>query len=480
MDSTKTTPPVSAVLDSVKLGEGSFGKVFASKAGNINSATKHVKLNFEQDDLPYIHESTLREYAVLAQCGGGYIPKLTKAAKFDISKDKLELTMTNGGMTLLSYANTIPYIERIKFVPSLIYQLAQGLLQLKNSGVLHGDVKPDNILVDPKTKRVRIIDFGISTFIQKDASGPFYIDFGTYLYCPFETFDKNHAYNTSSVWNIVMSVWDFLYKGYGGMERFVWDKTPAWSYSKKNLKIDEKVREIFNYLNQQVLSTANSKIDISENQAFDDVKKVFPSVYKLVCKMVDMNPESRISLEEICSSDLLLSIHKPLYVRLPKLRTSDVVVAQGWKSNQDQRESQINSLITTANMFSGKRYVPLAVLLMDLYLSKVAIAKEKLYLAGLSCLSIAIALSDNCEYLYDNLNSSVFRPYSLKDLFKMNVHIVQTLKGRLYYKTFIHDIIEKHSVVNYDVANRAILATSAPYDNQVLLQMYSDMCYAKY
>ena len=481
MDVTKTTPTIPSNADNVKLGEGSFGKVYATKAGKINSATKHVRLNFGLNELPFIHDTTLREYAALAQSGGGYVPKLTKAAKFDVVKDNLELTMTNGGMSLLAYAKTISYIERLNFVPSLIYQLSQALLQLQRSGILHGDVKPDNILVDPKTKRVRVIDFGITSFIQGELSNGVYIDQGTYLYSSYETLNESIAYKTSCVWSIVMSVWDFLYKHYGGAENFITGKKPAvsFSYSKKDLPVNKRVGEIFKFLNEQIVVSGKSQIDLTDYVVFEDVKKVFPSIHSLIGKMVDMEASTRITLEEICSSPELLSVYKPSYVRLPKLRNT-TIVSDGWKSNQDQRETQINALIVTASMMNYTKYLPLATLLLDLYLSKISIAKEKLYLAGLSCLSIAIALSDNCENLSDDLHTSLFKPYSLKDLFKMNLHIVQTLKGRIYYRTFVLDIIEKYGVVNYNVANRIILASSAPYDNQVLLQRYEESCYAKY
>ena len=477
MDSTKTTPVVAAADN--KLGEGSFGQVFANKAGQKECATKHMKLTFGEKDLPYIHETTLREYAVLAQCGGGYIPKLLKAAKFDVTNDKLELSMTHGGINLMDYSKTLPYVERINFVPSLIYQLAAGLLQLQNSGVLHGDVKPQNILVDPKTKKIRVIDFGITTFAQTATSQASYMDHGTYVYCPYETFKSNKAYNTSCVWNIAMSVIDFLYKRYGGVEYFT-EKYPHLNTVAKEDYNFLKIKKIFEYLNQLAISSSDSKMDISGIRPFDDLKTALPGIHSLISKMIDMNPTTRITLEQICQAPELLSLYKPSYIRLPKVRTV-TDVSSPWKTNQDQRAGQLNSLTMTANMVNRQASVPLAVLLMDLYLSKVSIAKEKLYLVGLSCLAIAVCLSENCEDLFSELSNSVFRPYSLEDLFKMNLHIVQTLKGRVYYKTFVMDLQDKYNgVVNWGIVSRVMLASSAPYNNEVLVQRYTDLCYAKY
>jgi serine/threonine protein kinase len=481
MDSTtKTTPVAASALAENKLGEGSFGQVFANKAGQKQCATKHMKLTFGEKDLPYIHETTLREYAVLAQCGGGYIPKLLKAAKFDVASDKVELSMTHGGMNLMDYSKTLSYVERIKFVPSLIYQVAAGLLQLQNSGILHGDVKPQNILVDPKTKKIRVIDFGITTFAQTNPEQASYMDHGTYIYCPYETFKGNKAYKTSCVWNIAMSVLDFLYKRYHGVQYFT-EKYPHLNNVAKEDYNYLKIKKIFEHLEQLSVTTGTSQMDITGICAFDDLKIALPGIHSLINKMIDMNPTtSRITLEQICQSPELLSVHRPSYIRLPKIRT-ETSVATPWKTNQDEREGQINSLTMTANMVKRVKCLPLAVLLMDLYLSKVSIAKEKLYLVGLSCLSIAVCLSENCENLFDDLNSSLFRPFKLQDLFKMNLHIVQTLKGRLYYRTFVMDLLDKYDgVVNYGIVSRVILASSAPYDNETLAQRYTDLCYAKY
>src|SRR3989338_4183770 len=56
----------------------------------------------------------------------------------------------------------IPLQERKQYINS-IKDLVNQLHQLQ---IFHGDISEENIVVDPKTNKVRIIDFGLSKFFQ--------------------------------------------------------------------------------------------------------------------------------------------------------------------------------------------------------------------------------------------------------------------------------------------------------------------------
>ncbi|MEB3342029.1 AAA family ATPase [Okeania sp.] len=47
-------------------------------------------------------------------------------------------------------------------------QLSEILHQLHNNSIIHKDIKPANILIDPETKQVKLIDFSISTLLPKE------------------------------------------------------------------------------------------------------------------------------------------------------------------------------------------------------------------------------------------------------------------------------------------------------------------------
>ena len=50
-------------------------------------------------------------------------------------------------------------------IKNIISSLLEGLAYLASKGVMHRDLKPDNILLD-KSDKVKIVDFGLATFID--------------------------------------------------------------------------------------------------------------------------------------------------------------------------------------------------------------------------------------------------------------------------------------------------------------------------
>jgi predicted ATPase/signal transduction histidine kinase len=55
---------------------------------------------------------------------------------------------------------------------AIALQVTSGLEGLYRSGVIHKDIKPANILINPKTKQVKIIDFSIASRLPREAQAP--------------------------------------------------------------------------------------------------------------------------------------------------------------------------------------------------------------------------------------------------------------------------------------------------------------------
>lgn len=49
----------------------------------------------------------------------------------------------------------------------IIRQITSAVFYMHSKGVIHRDLKPENMLFDKNTKRLKIIDFGISTKLHR-------------------------------------------------------------------------------------------------------------------------------------------------------------------------------------------------------------------------------------------------------------------------------------------------------------------------
>jgi predicted ATPase/signal transduction histidine kinase/tRNA A-37 threonylcarbamoyl transferase component Bud32 len=72
-----------------------------------------------------------------------------------------------GGKTLQKASTAASNFELETFLPIAI-QLASTLAELHQNNIIHKDIKPQNILIDIKTGRVKIIDFSISSRLSRE------------------------------------------------------------------------------------------------------------------------------------------------------------------------------------------------------------------------------------------------------------------------------------------------------------------------
>ncbi|XP_035284715.1 serine/threonine-protein kinase pim-1-like [Anguilla anguilla] len=91
---------------------------------------------------------------------------------------------------------------------SVTRQLLGALEHCQNNGVLHHDVKPENILIQTDTKEIKLIDFGCGDPL-KDTP---YTEFsGTPEYLPVEWFQKEQFLaGPGTVWSVGVTVYNIV------------------------------------------------------------------------------------------------------------------------------------------------------------------------------------------------------------------------------------------------------------------------------
>jgi thiamine kinase-like enzyme len=123
---------------------------------SVKISKDHIKTKYEKDDLE-MFKNELFFYLLGKQKRLNYIPKLVS---YDC--DKLIICNENVGTTLEEYCNSQGELD--EFLPK-IRNIYNRFVKL---GYYHNDLRYKNIIIDPDTKRLYLIDFEFTSREYKD------------------------------------------------------------------------------------------------------------------------------------------------------------------------------------------------------------------------------------------------------------------------------------------------------------------------
>merc|ERR1712061_494567 len=160
----------------------------------------------------------------------------------------------------------------------LFAQVLETVLLRHNRGVLHRDIKDENILIEPRSKQIRLIDFGSGTYLIDGL----YNDFeGTRVYAPPEwLLTRKYSASSLTVWSLGILLHDLVVGDIPFEEdEQILQGLPDWS-------------------NTTALS---------------------PALKDLIRACLDTDPRSRLSLEQVASHPWLASKGKKSSSKAPKV-----------------------------------------------------------------------------------------------------------------------------------------------------------------
>jgi len=139
-----------------RIGEGAYGTVYMATCWRTGErvAIKKIEIT-EEDGVPL---TALREISLLMELDHPNIVHLKEVLN---SSRFMHLVFECLDMDLRMYLKSVGPI-REPFLRNAAYQCFSGLDYCHGRGVLHRDLKPQNLLIDVKAKRVVLADFGLA------------------------------------------------------------------------------------------------------------------------------------------------------------------------------------------------------------------------------------------------------------------------------------------------------------------------------
>jgi casein kinase II subunit alpha len=213
---------------------------------------------------------------------------------------------------ILPYINSIPTTEIIKIMTPIdrkifMYKMLKILHTIHTCGIIHRDIKPQNIIIEKDTNRIYLIDFGISDFYQFGTKMTFKA--GTKSYKAPELLLNLETYNYGvDIWSLGCIFLESIFR------------KPSIFYDETDDKIISRQINILGYNSYHFyLDKINinlgkyrdiSKLDIEKFIGSINIydKTINENEIDLLEKMLDPNPERRITassaLKHIYFSDI--------------------------------------------------------------------------------------------------------------------------------------------------------------------------------
>ncbi|GAA5883574.1 hypothetical protein JCM3774_002849 [Rhodotorula dairenensis] len=151
------------------IGKGSFGVVMRTELySDTEQGTGVVALKRTRQDRRF----KCREMQIISAVSHPNIVKLLYYW-YEADEGDLELNLMFEFLPETLYLLYRSYVKRGQDFPAILvklylYQLLRGLAYLHARGICHRDIKPQNLLVDPGTGRLVIIDFGSAKALKPD------------------------------------------------------------------------------------------------------------------------------------------------------------------------------------------------------------------------------------------------------------------------------------------------------------------------
>ena len=313
-----------------KLGGGAFGKIYTC----INTKTKECyACKIEKQDIE--NHQLNNEYRIL--CLLKNYEFFPKCYKYCNSQYGYMLILERLGSNLGVIMSKLPNKKfSMKSTLMIMKQSLERLKEIHEKGIIHRDMKPENLCIGykGKEKNIYLIDFGLSKIINNDKKNQLLLNIkkekiviGTVRYISMNAHLGNEQYKKDDLESLAYMMIFFI-KG-----ELPWQNLKAKSRIEKYSKIYQKKKktvnnELCNFLPDEIKSFVNYILNLNQKQN--------PDYEKL------MNLISNLTKKYGYTNDFQFDWYSPAFIQ--KLYSSPVVDdGENIKSSSIYEEESIKS-----------------------------------------------------------------------------------------------------------------------------------------
>ena len=194
-----------------QIGKGGLGEVFVAYDPELDRrvAIKLVRTDVARHSDIDLSALLQHEARVLARLSHPNVVSVYDTGKH--AGDVFLVMELVDGETLVRWANREPLSW--SDIRDLLVQAGRGLMAAHELGIVHGDFKPGNVLVDRKGS-ARVVDFGLASLLGRDRSldGSSATPAGTPSYmAPEQWLDDRAAGHASDQWAFCVTAYELFY-----------------------------------------------------------------------------------------------------------------------------------------------------------------------------------------------------------------------------------------------------------------------------
>ena len=180
------------------IGQGAFGKVLLGYSILTGKKVAIKAIDRSHMDNEYTRRKIFREVYILKKLKSRFVVKILEV--FENNENFLIVMEYVQGGDLLNYLKLHGRMPEDQ-CKKIFYQVVLGVKTIHQHGILHRDIKLDNILLDQSMNHIKICDFGVSKLVHK---GEIITDqCGTPAYlAPEIVLDKGYEGFWSDIWSL--------------------------------------------------------------------------------------------------------------------------------------------------------------------------------------------------------------------------------------------------------------------------------------